>query len=81
VYSGLVSIRLMMVQAKKQYEKAYKDGEKAVENYKRIDADPSFPRIDVEKVIVIGNIVAFQVEIMMLILSVVRMARCDGVCV
>lgn len=57
----------MMVQAKKQYEKAYKDGEKAVENYKRIDADPSFPRIDVEKVIVIGDLEAFRVEPIMLI--------------
>lgn len=36
--------------AKKQYEKSFKDGEKSVENYKRIDADQSFPRIDVEKV-------------------------------
>lgn len=68
----------MMLQAKKQYEKAYKDGEKAVENYKRIDADPSFPRIDVEKVIVIGDLEAFRVETMMLILSLVCMVCCDG---
>jgi chaperonin cofactor prefoldin len=46
--------------AKKQYEKSFKDGEKSVENYKRIDADQSFPRIDVEKVNLIDCLNLFE---------------------
>lgn len=35
--------------SKKQYEKAFKDGEKAVEYHNKLDNDKNYPRIDVEK--------------------------------
>ena len=37
-------------QSKKQYEKAFKDAEKAAEAYKKADADINLSRAEVEKV-------------------------------
>jgi len=41
---------LLVVQAKKQYEKAFKDLEKVQEAHSKIEYDVNIPRIDVEKV-------------------------------
>lgn len=38
------------MQSKKQYEKAFKDGEKAVEYHNKLENDKNYPRIDVDKV-------------------------------
>lgn len=41
---------LTVFQAKKQYEKAFRESEKAQEAYKKADADIHMSRADVEKV-------------------------------
>lgn len=40
----------MSFQTKRSYEKAYKEAEKAVENYQKADADLNLSRAEVEKV-------------------------------
>lgn len=40
---------LALDRAKKNYEKAYRDSEKALENYQRADADLNLSRAEVEK--------------------------------
>ena len=46
----LKRVQLAVVQAKKQYEKAFKDWEKVHEAHGKIENDNNVPRIDVEKV-------------------------------
>ena len=46
----LILKNLILFQAKKQYEKSFKESEKAQENYKKADADIHLSRAEVEKV-------------------------------
>ena len=43
---------LVLFQAKNKYEKAFKDSEKALDNYRKADADINLSRAEVEKVII-----------------------------
>ena len=49
-YLYCCTLAVFIVQAKKQYEKAFKDWEKAQEVHWKTEQDANIPRVDVEKV-------------------------------